>query len=144
MADDKTTVKLNVDGHEHEVETKPVTLIAHNGTMNIKPLDADILEISPETTVKRADELSPLEWDELKAYPQFMELWSLVYTDTPPPQFLNTAMLGMRHVVGLILLFKQAIYENKRPFVRLPESYLHPRQQSGLADLFIRISGAGK
>jgi hypothetical protein len=49
------------------------------------------------------------------------------------------ASLAPKHVAGLIMLMAKAIGEGKQPFVRLAESYLHPKHQVRLADLFIAI-----
>lgn len=45
--------------------------------------------------------------------------------------------LGYRHVIGLICLVAKAT----NPYIRFPESFLHPSAQAGLADLFSVLTG---
>lgn len=136
------SLKIRIGKDEHTLETKPITLIAHRGE-NITPLDEDVILIDPTETVKKADALSDSDWTQLRILPQFVEMWKLVFTKDDPPANLKGEGLGYRHVVGLILLLCEAVVANKRPYVRFPESYLHPSAQLGLADLFIRFSTGG-
>lgn len=138
------TLKVRIDKDEHTLETKPLTVICHRDEMKITPLDEDVVLIDPTETVKVADALSDSDWTQLRILPQFVELWKLVFTKDDLPANLKNEGLGYRHVVGLILLLCETVVANKRPYVRFPESYLHPSAQLGLADLFIRLSTGGK
>ena len=52
--------------------------------------------------------------------------------------------MDVRHVVGLIILMTEAVMLGKVPFIKLPETYLHPRHQANLADMLAQWSGNGK
>lgn len=125
------------DGTPHEVEVKPLTLVCHPGEVKVDVPGR--VEINPEATVACARSLSEEEWVGLSGMPDFLDLWKLVWGDFPFPAG-GTANLGHLHTVGLILLLAECILERKQPFIRLPETYLHPKQQAGLADLFVRFS----
>ena len=47
---------------------------------------------------------------------------------------------GGMHVVGMLILLNHAENLGKRPLLRYPETYLHPRIQTRLADLVIYLS----
>jgi hypothetical protein len=49
-------------------------------------------------------------------------------------------VLEPKQVAGMILLMLKTIGEGGQPFVPLPESYLHPKHQARLADMFIAIT----
>ena len=128
---------ININGETHEVETKPITFICHDGTSKISISDNDVLEIGPEQTVQCADLLSQEAWDAIRIMHPLPECWKLIFGDTPIPMVLKGEGLGYRHVVGLIILVVKVMSLGKQPFIRLPESYLHPKAQCGLADFFI-------
>jgi|SRR5581483_222237 len=131
------TLRIKANETEHEVETKPITVICHSGDVNLKPLSEDVLEITPTETVATADNLSEPEWALLKTIPVFQKAWNCVFPDIQPPATLKGEGLGYRHIVGMIIMLAKAATMNKRPYVRFPETYLHPKAQCGLADLFI-------
>jgi hypothetical protein len=94
--------------------------------------------MGPQETVQAFDALSPAQRTALGEQPLFAHLWKRVFTDRAPAAG-TFSTLGERHVAGLILLLGRAACSGKQPFIRLPESYLHPAQQAGLADLFVLL-----
>lgn len=140
------TTTINADGDDVAIKLAGLTVICHQGELNVKPADPRLFNIDAEDTLACARTLSQDEWTLIAAEGTFLSLWSLVWVDVRPPPVLAESNTAMRHVVGLILLSVQALVEGRIPFVRLPETYLHPRQQTGLADLFnaLRTGNAGK
>lgn len=133
-----TAEKIIADGVEHEVEIKPLTLICHTGEIDVQIPGR--LEITPETTVQLARQTSQEEWDDCRANEDFLKLWKMVWGEVAPPASLSNCVIGMQHTFGLLYLIAQCCATGQQPFVRLPETYLHPRQQVGLADVFIYFS----
>ena len=123
---------------------RPINLICHKGDINVVN-DTERVELDPQRTVAAADSLGAADVRMLVQFPRFQKLYQLVMganthllidSDTP----MNEQPLGVRHVIGLILLGEHAISEGRQLFLRQPESYLHPSQQVGLADLLIEWS----
>jgi hypothetical protein len=137
------TITITADGQPLDIETKPLTVICHPGEQEIACSDPNVVTIDAEATVAFARSLTPERWQALRGYPQFAALWRLVWGDVAPPEDLAKSNLGMRHVVGLIVLTTAAVRERRTPLVKLPETYLHPRQCLGLADLFTTIQKGG-
>jgi hypothetical protein len=138
-------VKLIVDGKEMEVEDKRLTLVMHDGTANIRPVDDAVVTIDPEFTAWIAQRMIDHgEWDGLRDQPKFRRLWKLVWGNTVPPQRLEDGNEAMRHTAGLIVGIVGAIKANKRIFLKMPETFLHPRQQLGLADLVLELTKEGE
>lgn len=124
-------------------EFAPLTILCHHDGVEIENDMPGVMDVSPTETVAFADSLSYEDWVALKGDDVFCSLFSLVFTkDIDPRQIDNLPKCGMgvRHIVGMICLIASAIKQKKRPLVRLPESYLHPRSQLGLADLFVALS----
>jgi len=135
-----TTIKATFGGQPIEIPAdKPLTVICHPGghAFDLDP-DATLLEVTPETTLREAARLVESgEWELFRAFTFVGVAFSRVFTDFPMPVDLAKASVDMRHVIGMIRLMVRAAEEQKRPFIRLPETYLHPRHQTGLADLFM-------
>lgn len=130
-----------VDGASHEIEVQPLTVICHTGELNVEVPGR--FEISPDTTIATAKKLTVEQWAQWRAKPQFEKAWSLVWGTVPLPEDLSKCNMGMLHTVGLIILMVQCLWmPNAKPFIKLPETYLHPRQQTGLADLMIHFLNA--
>jgi hypothetical protein len=132
---DKETILA--DGQSVEVEVKPLTLVCHSGEVDVQIPSR--VEINPEGTVARAKALTAEEWVGLRAAPKFLTLWKCVWGDTQPPEKL-IGNLAFLHTVGLIVLIVETAHSGRQPFIRLPETYLHPKQQVGLADLLNTFS----
>jgi hypothetical protein len=133
------TVHVLIDGQPHDVELSRINLMYHDGNRKIEIRDPNVLEITPERTLGFARSVLRNEWDDLVAFDEAQRLYQLVWHNPIPATFeeCNTAQL---HVIGLIVLMTGAIVMGKTPFLRQPESYLHPAQQLGLADLLIELS----
>lgn len=131
-----TTETILVDGKPLDIEVKPLTLLVHQGTLNVSVLGR--LEINPELTVSTARALNEAEWNTFRDFEPFTKMYAMVWGVDPMPAF-GTANLGQLHTVGLIALLRSCLLSKVLPFIKLPETYLHPAQQTGLADLFIAI-----
>jgi hypothetical protein len=128
-----------VDGAEHEVEAKPLTLLFHDGGRKVDVPEA--VEINPETTVAMMRKtVEHGGWPLLSRSPAFVAYWACVWGEAPPEDgaSLNLAQL---HVAGMIVMLRGAIRANKPIFLRQPETYLHPKQQANLADLLMLMEG---
>lgn len=116
-----------------------LTVLCHQDDVEITNDLEDTVEITPEDTLARAAQLTEADWVWLQAQPDFMRRLRCVFKEDRFPEFKGSFKMqghGLKHTVGLILLLLIAAGDGKRPFVRFPESFLHPSQQSGLADLF--------
>lgn len=132
-----------VNGKQTEIETKRITLVCHSGNVHLMP-DGQV-EIGPEQTIARANQVTREEWQTLQADPAFRELIEMVIGAGVFPMIHDLAQCGMgvRHITGMILMFAE-LEEGQTPYVRYPESFLHPRSQTALADFFIRMTGGSK
>lgn len=125
---------------------KRLTMIFHPGNVNIAVDKPDTVLIDPERTMACAKAIDAEAWAYLKAQPRFQTLMRFVFGEEDfPDLFTETYPLqahgsGVRHVVGLILLLLDARRQGKSPYIRMPETHLHPRQQLGLADLFLHLT----
>ena len=145
----KESMRVRVDtadggGDEQTLDVnRSMTLIVHPGMMEVTALDDDVMTITAENTVARTRQLTLQQWDELRVAPGFVMLFKHVF-DSDPPTDLLTTTVDVRHVVGLIILMTEAVMLGKVPFIKLPETYLHPRHQANLADMLAQWSGNGK
>ena len=132
-------VQIN-DEPPKEVALADLTLLFHGeGVLSIKILDPDVVEITPETTVAQARELTHDDWAAIRMSPVFRRMFKFIWPALDaPPMFLDGMSLSMLHTVGLLCLLAHCT-EGKIPLIRFPETYLHPRNQSGLADLFLYL-----
>jgi hypothetical protein len=132
-----------VDGKQTEIETKRITLVCHSGNVHLMP-DGQV-EIGPEQTIARANRVSRGEWIVMQADPLFRELLESVIGAGAFPMVDDLAQCGMgvRHMTGMILMFAE-LEEGQTPYVRYPESFLHPSSAVRLADFFIRMTGGAK
>jgi hypothetical protein len=118
---------------------KPITLFFHDGTVMLNCTDEDAVEITPEETVRTTNSLGAGEWAELQAHFTFRHWFKKIY-GIGMPESNKVAPLAAKHVAGLILLTLKAIRHGKKPLLRFPETYLHPKQQVELADFIIELS----
>ena len=133
-----------VDGVETEIGDKPLTLVCHKGDVHLAPLAQ--CEIGPEQTMARAARIEPEEWAAMRADPAFQKLFGIIFPDmdlAKMPTSLQREGAGVRHITGMIVMLGE-MAPGQSPYLRFPESFLHPSAQSRLGDLFILLSGAGK
>lgn len=132
-----------IDSKPAEIELRRLTLLCHRGDVHLMP-DGQV-EIGPEQTLARAAQVTNEEWMRLQTDPLFKELMELVLGAGTFPMVgqLANCGSGTRHLTGLILMMLE-LKRGQTPFVRYPESFLHPSSQVRLADLFIRLTGGGK
>ena len=126
-----------VDGVVTEIKTAPITMLMHRGDVHLMP-DGQV-EIGPEQTLARAAALTADEWTFLKGHPAFDGLFRIVFPDLAYPDKLHQAGSGVRHITGMIVMIIE-LKEGQTPYIRYPESFLHPSSQCRLADLFIHLS----
>lgn len=125
----------------HEVEAKPMTILCHQGGMDIEPADGSVSIITAVDTVGMADALDAETWKELRAVERFAELFKMVFEFDPPEKLATN---DTKHVVGMILLMGITASKGKRPFLKLPETHLHPRQQANLASMLVSLTNGGR
>jgi predicted ATPase len=129
---------ITLDGVDTEIETAPLTLLFHQGDVQIEARNR--CQVDPETTLEACKEMSEYDWHKIRESKQFKDMFKKVFFDMEPPEFIHSEGLGVRHVVGMIVLIKLAQHHNVPVFIRYPESYLHPRYQLGLGDLLSSLS----
>lgn len=130
-----------VDGKQTEIDLRRLTLLCHRADVHLMP-DGQV-EIGPEQTLARADQITKDEWALLQKDPVYIELAEMVLGSGIFPMVgdLKQCGTGTRHITGLILMMLE-LEPGQTPYIRYPESFLHPLSQTRLADLFIRLTGA--
>jgi hypothetical protein len=126
-----------VDGVATEVGAAPLTLLCHKGDVRLDP-DGQV-EIGAEQTLERARRVTPEEWAYLRVHPIFCKMFGFVFPTMEMPLRLHREGTGVQHVTGMILLLIE-LEPDQKPFLRFPESFLHPSAQSGLANLFAYLA----
>lgn len=121
---------------------KRLQIVCHQGDIDVVNDRDDVATIGPMATVDCADALTVHDWLFLREQPRFVKLFMLVFTKNEelPPWPVKHQGLGTRHVIGLILLSLRALSEGKTPMLVMPESFLHPSAQCGLADLALALT----
>lgn len=133
-----TTETIYVDGKPETITLKPITILCHPG--NVKLDSPGRYEINPQRTIECADGLPALAWENARKDKAFIKMFKMVFTDMEPPEHIQSEGMGVKHVIGLIVLIKLAEWHKVPAFIRLPESFLHPRNQAGLADLLVFLT----
>lgn len=136
-------IRIRIDGQEQDVDLARLTVMLHQGEVNLEVVDPRVQEITPEDTLEMVRHIPQELWVEWRDARRFVAMWKSVWEDTPVPRVIAEANHAMRHTVGLFILVNAAIRHGKIPFIRNPETYLHPKQQCGLADLFNKLSNGG-
>lgn len=134
----KETIMAN--GEAHGVETRPLTLIFHHGMMAISAPER--VEINPTTTLQAAKEINETEYAALVADGLEYFFRRVFPGETLPGSSyaLKDSILGVQHVIGMLILIREAVRFGRKPFIKFPETYLHPRHQANLADLLAEIT----
>lgn len=136
---------------EHELPNKPMMVCVHQQGIKIEVPDA--VTICPKATAKCMEEMSQKAWEHITTGPLFKHFWDELFKDHPVtlPEKVATLLEdydeGVIHACGLIILFCEAMFENKpKVFLKTPESGLHPgvvyRLMSVLLDIQ-KLSGRG-
>lgn len=128
---DKVTVLVN--GVPQEIDAKQFTVLCHQGGMELEV--PSHVTIDAEATLARFRQLTVEEWSTLLAEPCIK--WFLDKVIGPTRSNSST---DVRHVVGMIVLIHEAMAQGKQPFIKYPETYLHPKSQSELAQVLVGIS----
>jgi hypothetical protein len=145
------------DGSRIDIETKRFTVICHQGDIDITDiLPADggpaIVEIGPDHTLQYVAQMHPKTYEFFAGVPWLRERWLHVIGaegkhDVTMPETIEAMRksgLAHRHVFGLLCRLAEVVVAGHRPFIKLPESYLHPAQQFALADTLIRLTSPPK
>lgn len=119
-----------------------LNILCHRDDVEIVQDRADVLEITPESTLAMAAKFSNVTWDMAKQDADFVSRLKTVFPDLDidNDKHLRDYPIAVRHIVGMIVSINMAINTGKMPFVRYPETYLHPSSQANVADLLIRYS----
>lgn len=117
---------------------KPINILCHRDEIEIVNDRADVLEITPESTIAMAAKFTARTWDMAKRDEDFKRRLAVIFPDldiATDDRQLADYPLAVRHVVGLIICTNMAINTNRMPFWKFPETYLHPASQTKLAQL---------
>ena len=98
------SIRIRIDGKEQDVDLKRLTVMLHQGDMNLEIVDPRVQEITPEDTLAMARHIPQELWVEWRDLKRFVAMWKSVWEDTPPPKVLAEANHAMRHTVGLFIL----------------------------------------
>jgi hypothetical protein len=134
----------------HDVEVKPLTIICHHGGLRIEPTGTRRV-VGPLETVEAAEKIEAEEYAQRLATGGYHAAFKLVFEQGETPDAvlpenirdLRAAPLSVKHIVGMLILLQDCARDGVQSYIRYPESYLHPKQQCGLADLFIRLGIVG-
>lgn len=119
-----------------------LTMLCHPDDLEIVNDRDDVMEITPEDTVAMAAKFTSRTWTMARADADFMSRFKTIFPDldVSGDKELADYPIAVRHVVGMIVCINKAINTGKIPFVRLPETYLHPRSQLLVAQLMARYA----
>lgn len=123
---------------------EPFLALVHPGEVNVEVVGEDFTTIGPEETLVVARNLEPEQWALIRENDTFKKAWALVWNDVVPPKHLCIGNLATRHIAGMILMMFQAVSEKRKIFLKLPETYLHPRQAMRLVSMVQFITGHPK
>jgi len=140
-----TTETLLVNDEEIEVEVKPLTIICHQGDMDVKIPNR--VEIGSPATLMKAEMLTQEELDVVTRVGEkfFDMVFSSVKVSMPYTiDELRNSMTGVKHVVGMLAMIFNALLTGKQMFIKEPETHLHPKQQIGIAQMLMAMTGGQK
>jgi len=138
-----STTTILVDKKPVEIPTQPFTAILHNTPMKIEV--PAFFEINSMNTISCIDLLKQDEWNHIRTGGVFQPLFDIVFKDDPMKLPEDVSELkekdeAIKHVAGMvILMFEHAYIKGEKIFLRLPETYLHPRQTRHLMDLVNQV-----
>ena len=122
-----TAETVLVDGQEHKIEVRPITVVAHPSEVSVEFKDR--MTLGPQETVYHGENVKKIHVES----PHWIDV---IFNSKVPPK--NT--IEYKHVLGLVdlsLKFK----DMGVPFGwKYPESYLHPACQVHLADFAIHLA----
>ena len=133
MAGISSRAKGQVEFERTEIDLKPLTVVCHQGNVEVKP-DDDYLQLTPEYTKYhgyRVDKIDPdaVSWiDHILGYP-----------------LIAKELRGDSdaHIIGLCdLSIKFMKMGYGKFFIKEPETHLHPSQQSKLADFLTHMTSS--
>jgi hypothetical protein len=148
-------VHVNMEGGEqHTIEVRPFTILCHPGSVNVAsvtPVAADdppIAEIGPEDTLHAVATMSAATYAWWCTIPWVREEWARIVgsegkDDVMLPidiEGMRSSSLAARHVFGLLTRVAEVAVSGARPFIRFPESFLHPSQQVAVAQFLLRLA----
>lgn len=131
-------IEVLIDGEPHKIDLRRLNLLFHDGNANIMITDPRVIEINPIQTVGITRAMPDDMYEYLRQSAEANRLFAMVMKVNIPER--DKANQAHMHVLGLIVMMVGAIKDGLVPFLRLPESYLHPGQQTGLADLLLELT----
>lgn len=126
---------------------KPLTVICHPDNIEVINDLADVMTITPEDTLAMTAKFTDRSWELAKQDEDFKMRLRMIFPEldiVADPRHIRDYPVAYRHIVGLIICMNKAINTGKRPFVQLPETYLHPRSQANLGTLFAAYTKLGQ
>ena len=133
MAGISSRVKGQKEWASHDLEDKPLTVVCHQGNIDIKP-DNDCLQLTPEYTKYHGYKVDRIDPDAV-GWIEHILGYSLVDKEDRAD--------SDAHIIGLCdLSIKFMKMGYGKFFVKEPETHLHPSQQVRIADFFVHMSKA--
>lgn len=127
-----------LDGVITEIGDKPLTLLCHKGDVRLEPHVQ--VEIGAEQTLAREARITADEWQLIRVHPAFAQLFAIVMPDKDLLTLrLHHEGMGVRHLTGLLLMLCE-LEPGQTPYLRFPESFLHPSAQARLGDLCVFLA----
>ncbi|WEU67360.1 hypothetical protein [Xanthomonas phage JGB6] len=128
--------------------TAPLSIICHTDDIEVENDDPNTEVITATHTLAMADKFTARTWELAQQDEDFKYRLGLVFPHIDIVQderkTLGEYPVAIRHIVGLIICTNKAINTGKRPWWKYPETYLHPRSQTGLAELAASYIKHGK
>lgn len=119
-----------------------LTLLCHKGLENPKVVGA--IEVTPEKTVATANHFFGHDDKRWRAFVSSNAmLLGLVFGEEMPcieTTAYSDQPISVRHIAGMMIHLSVISAHGRRAYLRMPETYLHPLQQLGLADLLVALS----
>jgi hypothetical protein len=132
----RTEQEINLSG-------SGMTMIVHQQGMKVDV--PDFIEVNAQDTLRCMDEMTQPQWEWISEGGPFKFLWNEAFDPadrTDPPtsiEVLNMSDMGLRHMAGIIVLGCEAAIAGKNVFFRNPETYLHPKTQRYIVDMFRKL-----
>jgi hypothetical protein len=123
-----------------EIPSQDLTAIVFPGELEVVA-SLDYVVIGPEETVECIRTLEADQWEVLKDHDKFKQAWQTLWEEVPVPPVIHKASVACRHAAGMILLLFMARAGRRKIHLKLPETYLHPRQVARLMLLVNFLTG---
>lgn len=128
---------------EHEVDASGVSALVHEP--GIKVTVPNAYTITPEDTIRCMREMSQPAWAHISGGELFRMLFDKLFSKSVSIPETITVLLedyddGVIHAAGLIVLLVEARFAGRQQvFLKLPETYLHPKVTYMLMSVILDI-----